>query len=691
MKNRVYKLIKKLNYKKRDLGGLAKTMNMQTGEDFQILTKILHDLEKDYKIFRDKRGHYQDIDNSHYEIGELDLKHQGFGFLLLEEKPDIFIPQSKTLSAMNGDLCLVEITRRKSQVKIEGKVVKVLERKFQIIIGEYFEGQVFPKGYRDDLIFELNGKDRSKVNNHQIVKAEIVDYSHRIVKRLKLIEVLGYADDDGIEVLEVTHKYGFNNAFSDEEMAFAKSIPQDVLEEEIKGRRDLRKDIIFTIDSESTKDIDDAISIEKRKNGHYILGVHIADVSYYVKKDSVLDKAAFERGTSVYLADSVIPMLPRPLSNGICSLNPDVDRLAMSCQMEITNQGEVVHYEIFPSVIHSNYKMTYTNINKMLAGQEDVIEQFQDIYQNVQYMHELQNILSDVREKMGSINFETIEPKFIFNRSGKITDMIVKERGLGEKMIEEFMLVANQVVASHAFHLKLPFIYRVHELPNEERVNQVLSMIENLGINIQVEDNMTQHNLQHILKSVENTKYEKVINTLLLRSMSKARYAKESLGHFGLAFDFYSHFTSPIRRYPDLIAHRYLRRYIFENNKEVTQSMIDRFDEIAKQSSKTERQAMEAEREIMDIKKAEYMEQFVGDTFTGIVSSILKFGMFVELPNTVEGLVHISTFSQPMNFDEKNIQLVGVYNDKRYNIGMEVNVKLVKVNKILGKIDFELV
>lgn len=690
MKERVYKLIKKLNYKRRDLGGLAKIMNMQTGEDFQTLTKILHDLEKDVKIYRDKTGHYHDIDNQHFEIGELDLKHQGFGFLVLDEQPDIFIPQTKTLSAMNGDLCLVEITRRKSKLKIEGKVVKVLERKFKTVIGEYFQGQVFPKGYRDDLIFELNHKDRKLVNDHQIIKAEIIDYSHRVVKRLKLIEILGYADDDGIEVLEVTHKYGFNSEFSDEEMAFAKSLPQEVSKDEMLGRRDLRDEIIFTVDSESTKDIDDAISIKKTERGHYILGVHIADVSHYVEKDSILDKAAFERGTSVYLADSVIPMLPRPLSNGICSLNPDVDRLAMSCEMEITKKGEVVHYEIFPSVIHSNYKMTYTNINKILADDQDIINEYKDIYQNVIYMHELQNILSHVREAMGSINFETIEPKFIFNRSGKITDMIVKERGLGEKMIEEFMLVANQVVASHAFHLKLPFIYRVHELPNEEKINHVLAMIENLGINIQAESNMTQHNLQHILKSVEDTKYEKVINTLLLRSMSKARYAKESLGHFGLAFDFYSHFTSPIRRYPDLIAHRYLRRYIFENNREITEGMIERFDEIAKQSSKTERKAMEAEREIMDIKKAEYMEQFVGDTFTGIVSSILKFGMFVELPNTVEGLIHISTFSEPMNYDEKNIQLVGVYTDKIYNIGMEVNVKLVKVNKVLGKIDFEL-
>ena len=691
MKERVYKLIKKLQYKKRNLRALAQMMHMQSGDEFQQLTKVLNELEKEMKIYRDKSGHYHDIMNRNYEVGELDLKHQGYGFLVLEDKPDIFIPQSKTLTAMNGDLCLVEITRRKSTLKIEGKVVKVLQRKFKMIIGEYVDGQVFPKGYNEDFIFELNVNDRKKVNNHQIIMAEIIDYSNRFVKKLKLVEVLGYATDDGIEILEITHKYGFKHEFTKDEMNFAKSLPQKVLDDELIGRKDLRDEIIFTIDSESTKDIDDAISIKKTKQGHYRLGVHIADVSYYVKEDSVLDKEAFNRGTSVYLADSVIPMLPRPLSNGICSLNPQVDRLAISCEMEITSKGEVVGYDIFPSVIHSNYKMTYTNINKMLDGDQTIIDEYKDIYQNVLTMHELQIILSDVREAMGSINFETIEPKFVFNHSGKITDMIVKERGIAEQMIEEFMLVANQVVASHAYHLKLPFIYRVHELPNEDKINHVLAMIENLGIDVQIGSDMSQHNLQHILKSVEGTKYEKVINTLLLRSMSKARYAKESLGHFGLAFDFYTHFTSPIRRYPDLIVHRYLRRYLFENNQHVTEELITRFDEIAKQSSKTERKAMEAEREIMDIKKAEYMEQFVGDTFTGIISSILKFGMFVELPNTVEGLVHISTFREEMNFDENNIQLVGEVSGKQYYIGMEVRVKLVKVNKVLGKIDFELV
>ncbi len=384
-------------------------------------------------------------------------------------------------------------------------------------------------------------------------------------------------------------------------------------------------------------------------------------------------------------------MLPRELSNGICSLNPNVDRYTLTCEMEINKLGEVVNYSIYPSVINSMYKMTYTNVNKILEGDGEVIEDYSDIVGNVMLMHELQVILKSVRDKMGSINFETIEPKFIFDDEGKVVDLKIRERQDAEKLIEEFMLVANQVVATHIFNQKLPFIYRIHELPNQQKLTYILNFLERLGYAQNVDDNVEQFNFQQILKNVEGTKYEKVINTLLLRSMAKARYARDNVGHYGLAFDNYSHFTSPIRRYPDLIVHRFLRRYVFDNNKVFDEIITSKLDDIALQTSKTEREAMICEREVMDMKKAEYMEPFVDETFIGIISSVLKFGMFVELPNTVEGLIHIKNFDEEMEYNETTLSLVGKSTQKEYTIGEEVKVKLVKVNTLLGKIDFELI
>ncbi|MGD9964761.1 MAG: ribonuclease R family protein, partial [Candidatus Izemoplasmatales bacterium] len=392
---------------------------------------------------------------------------------------------------------------------------------------------------------------------------------------------------------------------------------------------------------------------------------------------------------SVYLADSVIPMLPKALSNGICSLNPKVDRLTITCEMEITEKGEVVDYSIYPSVINSLHKMTYTNINKMLEGDQEIIEEYSNIYKDVLLMQELQNILFDIREKMGSIDFETLEPKLLFDKSGKLNDIVIRERQTAERMIEEFMLVANQVVATHIFNMKLPFIYRIHELPNAEKLENVFEFVKRLGYD-HYQGDYSQENLQELLKAVENTTFEKVVTTLLLRSMSKARYSRENKGHYGLAFDNYTHFTSPIRRYPDLIVHRNLRKYLFLNNKNYNDEVIAKLDEIAKQSSDTEKQAMNAEREVLDIKKAEYMESHLGEEFQGVISSVLRFGMFIELPNTIEGLVHISTFKEHMEFDEPSLSLKSTETSLSFTIGQVVNVKVVKVNKLLGRIDFVL-
>ena len=458
MKKEVYNNLKKSSYKDRTLIAIASNLHLSTKKDFQELTRTLDTLIKEKRVYKDKSGHYNIMDDKEVIVkGRLDLKAQGYGFIIVEdvEMPDIYIARSNINTAMDNDLCLVKIINIKSESRIEGVIEKVLERNLAIIVGEYYNGQVFPKDFHDDIALKLVKEDLKKVKNHQLIKVKIINYKHRYFKDCELLEVIGNVDDEGIEILEVVHKYNLINNFSSEEEAFAASVNQEVQLDELKGRKDLRQETIFTIDSESTKDIDDAVSIKKIKD-NYLLGVHIADVSYYIKEDSILDKAAFNRGTSVYLADSVIPMLPKALSNGICSLNPRVDRLTLSCEMEITPKGEVVNYSIYPSVINSKYKMTYTNINKILSGDQDIIDEYSDIYQDILHMQNLQNILNVIREKMGSIDFETLEPKLIFDDNGKLSDIVTRERETAERMIEEFMLVANQVVATHIFNMKLP-------------------------------------------------------------------------------------------------------------------------------------------------------------------------------------------------------------------------------------------
>ena len=467
----------------------------------------------------------------------------------------------------------------------------------------------------------------------------------------------------------------------------------EVLPEEYHDRRDLRDQMIFTIDGDDTKDIDDAISIEKFANGHYKLGVHIADVSYYVKEGSPLDNEAMERGTSVYLVDRVIPMLPHELSNGICSLNPNVDRLAISCVMEFDSTGKQLNYEIFPSVIKSRIQMTYKKVNSILE-KNVVPEGYEPYAENLREMAELATILRKAKVRRGYINFDIDEAKILVDENCKPTEITVRERGVGENLIEDFMIAANECVATHIYFMNLPFIYRVHEVPKEEKIRSFLGFVSNLGYSIPGDIKDTKPTtMQRILKALEDKPEYKILSSLLLRCMQKAVYKPVNLGHYGLASTCYTHFTSPIRRYPDTTVHRLLRTYLFENK--IDNATIRKWEEklvyVADHSSDRERASVDCEREVEDMKMAEYMEKHIGEEFKGMISSVTNFGMFVELENLIEGLVHITSLKGFYNYDETSQSLLGEKNGDKYTIGDNVLVKVVAASKEEKFIDFEII
>jgi len=689
LKEKIVDWLKQKKYRTSDSFQLARDLKIK---DTSLLQKNLVELENEGIIVKNKQGKFGLIEKMGYVKGVLDLKQAGYGFLIVEDREsDVFIPGNKTLNAYNKDLCLVKIISYRSETKTEGEIVKVLKRNLERVVGEYYQGAIFPKNPPFGVFFKVINKPKGIVD-HSYVEANIVKYAKSNILDCEIVNVFGHKDDPGIEIIEVVKRHDIPYDFLENVLSFAQSIPDHVETNEFTDRLDLREELIFTIDGDDTKDIDDAISINKLANGNYELGVHIADVSHYVQEDSMLDKEAYLRGTSVYLADRVIPMLPRNLSNGICSLNPKVERLSLSCIMEINGEAEVIDYKIVPSVIKSFQQLTYSETNKILAKEasEKIVDE--TVIQKLFMMDELAKILFQVRTEIGSINFETIEPKIMVDTEGNVFDILIRERGVSEKIIEEFMLVANQVVATDIFRKQLPFIFRIHEKPDMDKLNSLFLFAKELKYIDYIPKKIKRKDLQKLLFDVEDSKYEKVINTLMLRSMAKAKYSETNLGHYGLAFTEYTHFTSPIRRYPDLMVHRMLRSYVFEQNtEEASNHFQDILPDIALWTSKTERRAMIAEREVDDMKKAEYMEHHIGEVFEGVISSLMRFGMFVELPNTVEGLVHISTFNEAIEFDEEKMFYLGISSRMVYNIGMKVNVKLVKADKLSGKIDFTLV
>lgn len=688
-------------YRPMDIQELASIFNINPSE-FKAFKRVLKSMEKEGLIIRTKKEKYGVPERLGLIRGTLQVHQKGFAFLLpeLEGEKDVFIPGSALNGAMNGDVVLVEITKEdKNGKKREGEVVEVIERTNNEIIGVYEDSQNFgfvvPEDPRLNSDIFISKKDKNGAKTGDLVICEITKWAEKRKSPEGVIkEILGKKGDKGLDILTIIKKYGLPEEFPQKVLNYAEGIPEEIDEEEYRRRKDLREVRMVTIDGEDAKDLDDAVSITRLDGGKYRLGVHIADVSHYVREKNPLDKEALKRGTSVYLIDRVIPMLPKKLSNGICSLNPKVDRLALSCFMTIDSKGNVLEHEIVESVIRTNERMTYTDITKILEENDpELMEKYDYLVDDFRAMEELCKILNARRMRRGAVDFDFEESKIILDENGKPIEIKPYERGIANRIIEEFMLVCNETIAEHMFNQQIPFVYRIHEEPDEEKLAKFREFVYNLGYKMKGGEETEPKDLQEILNAVEGKKEEKVVSTLLLRSMMQAKYSPQCVGHFGLAAKYYCHFTSPIRRYPDLQIHRIIKEYLNGRLSESRQKkLIDIVEVAARQSSEMERVAQDAEREVDDLKKAEYMQERIGEEFQGIISSVTSFGLFVELPNTIEGLVHVTSLDDDYYiYDEDHLCLIGESSKKVYRLGDEVRVRCSKVDIDNREIYFDLV
>ncbi len=679
---------------------LQEKLNLQEVNEIKELSDELRKLEDEVVIYCSNKGRYMMLEDSHLRKGTLRANKKGFGFVEIENmEDDVYIAPENMNGAIHDDIVLVEITSKMNLDRLEGRILKVIKRQVERYIGEInFDEK--GKGHitLDDSKIKLNievSRENSlnAVDGHKVVVELIKKLNNNLKYSGKVVEIIGHKNDPGVDILSIVYKYKINTEFPVEVKEEVKNIPMEVRDIDMIGRKDLRNMEIFTIDGDDTKDIDDAISIEWMSNGHYKLGVHIADVSYYVKEGSPLDNEAMERGTSVYLVDRVIPMLPHELSNGICSLNPNVDRLAISCIMEFDHEGRQLDYEIFPSVIRSRIQMTYKKVNSILEKNE-IPEGYELYERSLRLMAELADILRKMKIRRGYIDFEVDEAKILVDENCKPTEVVLRDRGTGEKLIEDFMIAANECVATHIYFMSLPFIYRVHEVPKEEKLRSYLSFVGSLGYQVSGDLKDTSPKMvQKIIKCLEDKPEFKILSSLLLRSMQKAVYRPENLGHYGLASQCYTHFTSPIRRYPDTTVHRLLRTYLF--NKELDMGTIRKWEQklvyISEHSSDRERASVDCEREVEDMKMAEYMENHIGEEFEGMISSVTSFGMFIELDNLIEGLVPLRDMKDFFHYDEEHMTLTGERSHIKYTIGERVLIKVVRASKEEKTIDFEIV
>ena len=696
-------IIELLGKEKRALSAteICDKLNLNTAGELKKLLDDLRILEEGYTVYRSNNEKYMLFENSHLLKGRLSVNKKGFGFVIVDGRDeDIYIDAKNMNGALNNDFVVVEELKGQNGKKTEGRVVKVLKKENNLIVGEYKIIDGNPHFIPDDkklrMEIILDNKDLDDLVDGHKIQVSIVKEMGKYKYLGEVVKIIGHKNDPGVDILSIIYDHGINDVFTDEVMEEVNALPSEVLDSDRKGRKDLTDMTIFTIDGDDTKDIDDAISISK-KGENYILGVHIADVSYYVKEGTALYKEAYSRGTSVYLVDRVVPMLPHKLSNGICSLNPNVDRLAISCIMEITPNGKIVSHDIFESVIRSRIQMTYKKVNKIL-NDEETPEGYEPFKDDLKLMWELAKILRKEKLARGYLDFDVDEPKILVDENCKPYDVVLRERGKGENMIEDFMIAANETVAEHVFYMGLPFVYRVHEVPDNEKVEEFLNSISMLGYHVVGDRNFVYpKSMKKILDQLRDKEGFEILSTLLLRCMKKAVYKPENLGHYGLASKCYTHFTSPIRRFPDTTVHNLLRKYIFNepNDKELNR-LIEYWEEnlpaLCDHASEKERDSIDCERDVESMKMAEYMESHIGEEYDGTISSVMNFGLFVQLDNMIEGLVHISEIKGDYyTFDETTHTLRGEKKGKMYKLGQKVRVVVTNASKENSTIDFNLV
>lgn len=699
---KILELLKDEEYPPMKAKQIAMVMRVPKNEYNEFLN-ILGNLEMKMKIQKNRKNQYRIAEKVYYD-GIYRKNAKGFGFVKIEnEEDEIYIAKTNSSNALNGDEVLIEIIEEKNKVKkAEGKIVRILKHEKDTVVGIFQNNKNFGFVVPDDKNFGtdifISKKNFGKAKNNHKVLVQITKYPEKGKKAEgKIIEVLGNVNETGVDMLSLIKEHKLPSIFPKQVVEEAKKCGNRIDEQDIKNRIDLRNEVIFTIDGAEAKDLDDAIGIKKLENGNYKLSVHIADVSYYVKPNSLLDKEALIRGTSIYMLGRVIPMLPRELSNGICSLNAGEDRFTLSCTMEIDKNGNVKSSEIYKAVINVTERMTYTDVQKILDNSDvEIIKKYEKHIDEFKLMEELALILKQKRLEKGYLNLDIPESKIELDSEGRAINISKYETTFANEIIEQFMLIANETVAEKFFWLDAPFIYRVHETPDYEKVQELNKFLFNFGLKIKAnKDNIYPKEFSKILEEIKGKDEEKVVSHLLLRTLKVARYEDINKGHFGIASKYYCHFTSPIRRYPDLFIHRIISKYL-EENYDVNEKFIEEYkkqaEERAKQSSEREKIATKVERESEDIKKAEYMENRIGEKYEGMISSVTSFGVFVELDNTVEGLIRFEDLgNEYFIYDEDRKRLIGERSNIVYKIGDKVKIRVKDASKLLRTVDFEII